>query len=420
MRFRNIHEMPLGSQAGLGKRPRLCYVITQPLTSRFLRGQLGYMRSRGYDVTLVSSPGKELDLLQESEGVDIVNVCMEREIHLLSDLRALLQLYRVFRNVRPQIVNAGTPKAGLLALLAAFFARVPIRIYTLRGLRLETATGVKRWVLSLTERMASACAHRVVAVSHSLADEYRNLGLVRRTKLKVLAGGSSNGVQTGSFVPTPIRQAQALAIRDQLGIAPGEPVIGYVGRLTRDKGIDDLVRAFLKLSNCIPAAWLLLVGEVESSDILSKATIESIRNHPRIIKTGFINDVARYYHVMNVLAFPSYREGFPNAVLEAQTAGIPVVGYRATGVVDAIVDGLTGRLVAVGAYDELAEALGEYVRCPELAAQHGTCGRLRVENEFSNERVWNALLVEYQEQCESMGLEITSDEACHQIGTRAA
>jgi glycosyltransferase involved in cell wall biosynthesis len=378
------------------------------------------MRSHGYEVTLISSPGQELAAIEQTEGVDIACVPMEREIHLFRDLRALFQLYWLFRAIRPHIVNAGTPKAGLLALLAAFCARVPVRIYMLRGLRLETATGIKRRILSLTERIASACAHRVIAVSRSLADEYQNLGLVDSIKLGVLAGGSSNGVKLSDFESTPIRQSQAFELRDRLKIAPDEPVIGYVGRLTRDKGIDDLVQAFLKLSVGHPDVWLMLVGEVEGGDALSDVTIKCIHNHPRIIRTGFVNDAAPYYHLIDVLAFPSYREGFPNAVLEAQVAGIPVVGYRATGVVDAISDGVTGRLVSIGAINELTEALREYISTPQLAAKHGACGKQHVENEFSNERVWNALLSEYQRLYPLKEVDSQFNESPQRTNVRAA
>jgi glycosyltransferase involved in cell wall biosynthesis len=420
MKSHTIKNSSSGIHGRHGDRIRLCYVITSPLTSRFLRGQLRYMQSHNYEVTLISAPGADLAWFKQTEDIEIITVPMEREIHLFRDIRALFQLYCVFRAIRPHIVNAGTPKAGLLALVAAFFARVPVRIYTVRGLRLETATGIKRRILSLTERVASACAQRVIAVSRSLADEYLKLGLTAEAKLQVLAGGSSNGVKPSDFEPTPSRRTHAVELRDRLGIAHSEPVIGFVGRLTRDKGIEDLVQAFLQLSHTLPQSWLILVGGVEKDDTLDEATLDMVRKHPRIVSTGFVQDAAIYYHMMNVLAFPSYREGFPNAVLEAQAAGIPVVGYRATGVVDAIADGITGRLVPMGASEDLAQALGEYLSCPELAVRHGAWGRHRVEHEFSNERVWNALLEEYRELSEKMGLAISTRETCPQIGTRAA
>lgn len=400
--------------------PHLCYVITHPLTSRFLRGQLRHMRARGYQVTLISSPGKELEQLRETEDVDIVCVPMAREISPLRDLGALVQLVWMLWKIRPHIVNVGSPKAGLLALLAAFFARIPVRIYTLRGLRLETTRGLTRRILSITERIASVCAHRVICVSQSLCDEFIRQGLVTPSKAVVLGAGSSNGVNAAEFEPTPSRRAEARNLREQLGIAPNEPVIGYVGRLTRDKGTADLVEAFQKLTNRIPNAWLILVGEFEAGDALDDATVGCIRTHPRIISVGFAGSVAPYYHMMNVMAFPSYREGFPNAVLEAQASGIPVVGYRATGVIDAITEGVTGRLIPVGAVTDLADALAEYLNNPDLAANHGIRGRQRVLNEFSNERVWDALAVEYQRLLREAGFDGEVNDEHEQTQAQAA
>ncbi|QEG36178.1 glycosyltransferase family 4 protein [Bythopirellula goksoeyrii] len=399
---------------------RLMVVVTSGQSADLLRGQLSFLRSKGFDITLVSAPHPSLLAAATRENINIVPLSMSREIRPLQDLISLFRLWRLMRAIRPEVVNASTPKAGLLGMMAAFLAHVPMRVYTLRGLRLETTIGLKKRILAFTERIASACAHRVICVSRSLAEEYQARGLVDRNKLVVLAAGSSNGVNAKAFQHTPAREAQSRALLDQFGIAPGEPVIGFVGRLTRDKGTADLVQAFQKLTDRFPKVWLLLVGEVEQGDALDEATLNWIRTHPRILCAGFIRDVAPYYHIMNVLAFPSYREGFPNAVLEAQASGIPVVGYRATGVVDAVSDATTGRLVPVGAVNEMVEALSEYLSCPELAVSHGDHGRQRVEHDFSNERVWNALLREYRQLLRVAGIDSNLPEDLQQTESRAA
>lgn len=383
------------SQSSVLPGTRLCYVVTHPISTCFLRGQLRHMHNQGYQVTLITSPGRELDGIREVEKVCIQTVPMEREIRPIRDLWALIQLYRVIRLVRPQIVNAGTPKAGLLGMLAAWAARVPVRIYTLHGLRLETTTGLKRRILTLAERISSACAKRVVCVSRSLANQYVQLCRVDSRKVTVLGSGSCNGVDTTLLARTHARVSHADRIRTELGISPGEPVIGYVGRLSRDKGIADLVQAFHQVRHRMPSAALLLVGDLDATDMPDDTTLARICNHPRIFSTGFVDDVAPYLHAMNVFAFPSYREGFGNAALEAQAAGLPVVGYRATGVVDAVSDGVTGQLIPVGAVDKLAAALISYVNNPELAAAHGTCGAQRARDEFSQQGVWARLGYEY-------------------------
>jgi glycosyltransferase involved in cell wall biosynthesis len=403
-----------------GERLRLCYLVTHAMTTRFLRGQLRAMRDRGFDVTLISSHGDELNQIKEAEGVDVRCLSMEREIHPFRDFHSLFQLYHLLRSIRPHILNAGTPKAGLLGMLAAWAARVPVRIYVLHGLRLESTSGFKRRILSFTERLASACAHRVIAVSHSLAEEYKRLGLVDPAKIVVLGEGSSNGLVAEEFAPTPARRAEAMDLRAKLQIAPEEPVIGYIGRLTRDKGTASLVQAFEKLSDRVPNARLLLVGDFENGDPLDDATVKCIRTHPRITCTGFVGNVVPYYHAMNVLTLPSYREGFPNVVLEAHASGLPVVGYRATGVVDAIQDGITGRLVPVGAVDELAAALMQYLGDSQLAANHGDRGRQRVQQDFTRERVWRALGAEYRELLHEAGLNCQLNDVLSQTEARAA
>lgn len=385
---------------------RLCYLVTHPATTRFLRGQLRHMRQRGFDVTLITSPGDQLEQFKKTEGIDVHCVQMEREIHPFRDLYAVFQLWSVLRTIRPHIVNAGTPKAGLLGMLAAFLARVPVRIYTLRGLRLETTKGVKRRILALVERVASACAHRVICVSKSLADEYELLNLATPGKTVVLGSGASNGVDCSAFQPSPQRKTRALQIRQQLGIRPSDPVIGYVGRIARDKGIADLVQAFDRVRRQVPEARLLIIGGIEKGDLPDEKTLHTIDTDPQIVTTGVVDDMASYYQVMNVLAFPSRREGFPNAVLEAQAAGLPVVGYQATGVRDAIVDGVTGCLVPVGAVDQFEDGLRRYLCDRDSSIRHGINGMRRVKEEFSNQRVWTALQNEYEDNLDSLGLPV--------------
>lgn len=381
---------------------RLCYVLTVPASVRVLmRGHLAHLQSKGFDVTAISSPGSDLDLVGEREGVRTIGISMWRAISPLHDLMALAKLTLALRRLRPHIVNASTPKAGLLGMLAAVLTRVPIRIYTLRGLRLETTRGLRRQILALTERVASACAHRVICISRSLADEYVRLGLADPAKVVVLGAGSSNGIDAGRFDLGVGRTSINERIREQFGIAAAAPIIGYVGRFARDKGTDDLVAAFCRLRHSVPQARLLLVGEEDPTDPPLAATMETIRTDKHIIATGHVGDTAAYYQAMNVFAFPSYREGFGNAVIEAQAAGLPVVAFRATGVVDALVDGETGRLVPAGNADALADAIVDYLRDANLASAHGESGRMRVHREFTNERVWQALVAEYERLIES-------------------
>jgi lipopolysaccharide/colanic/teichoic acid biosynthesis glycosyltransferase/glycosyltransferase involved in cell wall biosynthesis len=369
--------------------PRLVLLVTHPMTARYLlRGQPRDLVRRGFEVILVTSPGPDLEAVETREGIEVHTVPMVREIAPLRDLRALLRLTRLLRRLAPDVVNAGTPKAGFLGMLAARRAGVPIRVYTLRGLRLETARGLRRRLLTHAEKSAARAAHRVVAVSPSLRRRSVELGLAPEEKIEVLGPGTSNGVDPERFAATPERRRAAETMRRELGLPAGAPVIGFVGRLTRDKGIRELLDAFERIRSRRPDARLLLVGDFEPGDPVSERVRERVREHPSIHFAGFTPDPAPCYLLMDVLAFPSHREGFPNAPLEAAAAGVPTVGFAATGTVDAVVDGETGRLVSVGDVEALARGLEAYLEDAELRRAHGEAARERVLAELSDRRVW--------------------------------
>lgn len=376
-------------------KPRVLVAVTSSLACTFYRGVLRHLQSSGFEPLIVSSPGANLCDISFRERAQSIAVPIEREISPIKDLISLWRLCRILCHVRPTIVDASTPKAGFLTGIAAWLARIPCRVYTLRGLRLETATGAKRVALWTTEWIACACAHCVVCVSPSLRERAISLGLVPASKASVLGNGSG-GVDLDRFSATNRESTEIRVLREELGIPLNAPVIGFVGRFVKDKGIRQLIEAFQVLKRTRPALHLLLVGDFEPGDPVEPEVRRYIESERAIIRPGFVSDTAPYYRLMDVLALPTYREGFPGVPLEAQASGVPVVTTTATGAVDSIIDGVTGSLVPVGDTNSLTAAVGKLLNDPELRARMGKAGREHMEQDFHPEVIWDALIHLYR------------------------
>lgn len=332
--------------------PRVLVGVTSGQTCLVLPSRLRALREGGFRVSLVSSPGAMANRGSEVGGVSAHEIPMARKMSLLRDGVAFLRMLRLLRRVKPEIVEFSTPKAGLLGMVAAWICRVPVRIYFVRGLRLETAPAIMKIILLWSERIAAACAHTVVVNSKSLRERSAALGITERDKLVLLGEGSSNGVDVERFSPglSPVRA--------ELGIPADAPVVGFVGRLTADKGVPELLEAFAAILRERPDCYLLFVGWFDASeDALGIGLRTRIEGHPRIVCTGYVADTAPYYRAMDLLVLPSWREGFPNAVLEAAASGVPVVTTTCTGSRDAVVPEVTGLMVPPGDPGMIASAV---------------------------------------------------------------
>jgi glycosyltransferase involved in cell wall biosynthesis len=378
---------------------KIIHVTTVPMTLEFFfRGQIKYIGERGFCVEAVSSPGEELDRVARRDHIPVHAIPMSRSISPLGDLGALFKLWALFRRTRPQIVHASTGKAGPLGILAATLARVPVKVYTLRGVMMDRGSGVTRDLFKLMERMTCHFADRVLAVSNSVADLMVREKICPPEKIRVLAHGSSNGVDAlGRFNPDNILPHEAAQLKSRLGIPEDAHVIGYVGRIVTGKGINEMVAAWERIRTVVPKAYLIVVGPVEPQDPVPKHVLDALVADPRVVMVDYApnEEMPYYYDLMDAVAFPTYSEGFPNVPLEAAAMRVPVVATRATGCVDAVADGETGTLVPIRDDHALEKALLKYLTDQQLRRAHGTAARERVLREYRPELIWEALYEEY-------------------------
>jgi glycosyltransferase involved in cell wall biosynthesis len=364
------------------KPPTILVGVTHAQTCLVLGARLRALRNAGFHVLLLSSPGPLLDITAAREHVERIELPMRRSIAPFADLVSLYRLWRLIGKCRPDLVEFGTPKAGLLGTLAAWLRGVPRRVYMLRGLKLETTSGFKRRILLAAERLAARCAHVVLCNSESLRAEALALRVAPFRKLRLLGDGSSNGVDIDRFSPG------SSPVREQLGIPDYVPVIGFAGRLTRDKGLPELCEAFDLILCAEPSTRLLLVGWFDvAEDALDPGLRMRILRHPHIYCTGFVPDTAPYYRAMDLLVLPTWREGFPNVVLEAAAAGIPVVTTECTGARDSVLPEITGLMIPPGHPDAIYEAVMKLVRDPQRRRLMGQSARAWILEHYVESRV---------------------------------
>ncbi len=378
------------------KKIVLFHVTTVPETFGFFRGQIAFMKERGFEVHAVSFPGVLLDETGVRESIQVHPVVMHRQISPLADLRALYNLCRLFRSYKPAIVHAHTPKGGLLGVLAARLTRVPIVIYGMRGLPFVTAHGLKKTLLCLSEIISCRLSDLVLAVSHAIRKLALSLRFCPKTKIIVLGQGSSNGVDAeGLYNPGRLPAGTREKMRGDLQIPTDSITLGYVGRIVRDKGIVELEEAWQGLRNRFPKLHLLLSGPIEPQDPVPSQVLARLHVDPRVRFTGWVNYMPAIYESLDILILPTYREGFPNTPLEAAAMELPVVATQVDGCAESVLDGVTGLLVPPQDSRALAEAIERLLLNPVLRKIMGQAGRQRALKDFKPEVLWELLYKQY-------------------------
>ena len=376
---------------------KLIRITTIPLSlEKLLENQLRFMNAY-YEVTAVSSEGERLKAFGKQQGVKTVAVGLTRQITPLQDLKALWQLFCLLKKEQPFIVHSHTPKAGTIGMLAAKLAGVPHRLHTVAGLPLLETTGNKRRLLDFVEKITYACATKVYPNSNGLKSIIIAQNFCSPDKLKVIGNGSSNGIDTDFFSPQSVSEAEKARLKAQLGIAEGDFVFVFVGRMVSDKGINELTKAFVQLSAAHKNIKLILVGPLEKElDPLLPETENAILNTTTIISVGYQNDVRPYFSVSDCLVFPSYREGFPNVVMQAGAMGLPSVVSDINGCNEIIVPDENGMLIEPKSVNAIYNSMKRIFEDKDLYIRLKNNAREMIVSRYQQKLVWEAVLNEYK------------------------
>ena len=376
---------------------KLHRLTTVPLSfETLLKGQLRFMQ-QFYDITAICSDRERLEKAGGNEGVKTYPVDLTRQITPIKDLKALWKLYRYFRKEKPDIVHTHTPKAGLIGMMAACFAKVPNRLHTVAGLPLMEASGLKRIILNFTEKLTYQCAHRIYPNSEGLYEFIVKNKFCPEYKLKIIGNGSSNGIDTAHFSPDFYSFEQKEEIRSGIEISNDAFVFCFVGRLVKDKGLNELMQAFIEINKKCRYAKLLLVGPLERElDPLSPETETEIRNHPDIISVGFQTDVRPYLAISDIFVFPSYREGFPNVVMQAGAMKLPCIVTDINGCNEIVEDGINGLIIPPKNKEQLQAKMQLLLENSGLRNQIKQNARSMIISRYEQKMVWEALLEEYR------------------------
>lgn len=373
---------------------KLIVGITIPGSVGLLKGQLRYFTNLGYNTYLLTEHDERSKDYCEKEGCKMLNINIARNISIKQDIKTLYALIRLFRKEKPDIVNVGTPKMGLLGMLAAKWCRVPNRIYTCRGFRYEHEHGILRKLLMTCEWVAGACANTIICISPSVKELGIKDKLFRKNKCVVINKGSSNGIDPKQFSRNIISKEDTAALKEKYGLS-NKFVYGFLGRIIDRKGIKELYEAFCSIYENDNNTRLFVVGPWDNDQIKDKSLHENMNKHPGIVMPGRTDNVPLFLSVMDVFILPAWWEGFGNVVVQAADMGIAVIGSTGTGVRDAVADGFNGINVPAKNVDKLIEAMLLLKNNYELRNKYATNGPIWGQN-FKPEIIWEGMNKIYQ------------------------
>ena len=358
-----------------------------------LKGQLRYM-NQYYSVTGIASEGPNHDVIRKNEGVRTISLRINRKINLLQDIVSLYELYRLFKREKPFIVHSLTPKAGLLSMTAAYLAGVPHRLHTFTGLIFPTQTGIMKKVLIFFDKVICYCATRIYPEGEGVKRDLLENNITKK-KLTIIGNGNINGIDLNHFDPALFDARAQQNIRSKWGFAGTDFILCFVGRIVLDKGIVEMVTSFLQISKKHENCKLLLIGPFENeASPIPENIIHEIKNNKHIISAGWQKDVRPFLAISNIFVFPSYREGFPNVLLQSGAMGKYSIVTDINGSNEIIETNNNGTIIPVKNSDALTAAINEvYLKFNEVKANQSY--RQLIKSKYDQNIVWQSQLKEY-------------------------
>jgi glycosyltransferase involved in cell wall biosynthesis len=363
--------------------------ITAPLSVVLIKGQLKYFVKKGFIVYLLAPDTNVTREFCKTEGSVLLPVPIEREISPLKDFRALRIIFNHIKTHRPDVVNVGTPKMGLLGAIAARFLKVPNRIYTCRGFRYEHESGFKKWLLVRFDKLINTSVHRIICISKSVKDKGEQDGVFDKSKTVLIGKGSSNGVDLIQFDPDNQngKVVNELKIKYKLN---QKFVFGFLGRIVDRKGVNELYDAFIEINKEFPNTKLVVVGKANLEQVRDKNLVKKMEDHPDIELTGFVTTVSEHFKLFDVFVLPAWWEGFGNALIQAASMRLPIISCNVTGCKDAVNDGYNGVLIPSKNTQLLKESMINFLQDEELRKSYGHNG-VKWAKHFSSEFIWDSM-----------------------------
>lgn len=361
-----------------------------------LKGQLKYISSKGFNVYIACSKDKNVSNIERREGVTYHELYLTRTFNPIQDIISLFKAIRLLVKLKPAIVHTHSPKAGIVGMIASYFCRIPLKIHTVAGLPLTEAKGIKKWILTKVEKITYRCADFVLSNSVN-QKEYIEKYIYKGHKLKVIGKGSSNGIDLEYFDPSLFTRDDIDLLKAKYNISEDDVVYCFVGRLANYKGINELIEVFERLNKKYKETKLFLIGPYEDLNPLDSRTIQLIKCNNNIIALGHQDDVRSFMVMSDIFVFPSYREGFPQALMQAAAMKLSCIASDINGCVEIIEDGKTGLIVPPKDVDALYNASEKLLKNKHLRKQYSENARITMEHDFEQKAFWNKLIQFYKD-----------------------